>query len=78
MSGMYGLGYTTTNEDTGQCTHQVGSTIHQFVKWDKTHQDLLMLGDSRRSKRGKEVQVLFNCIPDEYNKLGVRRCVTKR
>ena len=37
---------------------------HQVVDWDETHQELVMLGGSGRSQRGKEVQVRFHRTAD--------------
>ena len=37
---------------------------HQVAEWDETHQDLVMLGGSGRSQRGKEIQVRFHRMPD--------------
>ena len=37
---------------------------HQVAEWDETHQDLVMLGGSGRSRRGKEIQVRFHRMPD--------------
>ena len=37
---------------------------YQVVEWDETHQDLVMLGGSGRSRRGKEVQVRYHRMPD--------------
>ena len=37
---------------------------HQVAEWDETHQDLVMLGGSGRSQRGKEMQVRYHRMPD--------------
>ena len=37
---------------------------YQVAEFDKTHQDLVMLGGTGRSNRGTEVQVRFHRMPD--------------
>ena len=37
---------------------------HQVVDWDETHQALVMLGGTGRSRRGNEIQVRFHQMPD--------------